>query len=106
MNKNEQQQPTQLNPESFAAIAGAFSRLSQLGDNKISTPGDNTAVEREKLIEFLATQFLQHAPEFIASYSLTHTEYLPLLNALRKVATRAGFFSPLQPPQPTRPENN
>lgn len=103
--KNEhQQQPNLLDQAKFQAIAGAFSRLQQLGDKQISTPGDNTAVEREKLIEYLAQEMLLHIGEFLASYQLTHQEYLPLLNALRKVATRAGFFTP--PQSPSRPENN
>lgn len=101
----ENTQPTPLNQESFTAIAGAFSRLATLSDKRIDAgPNDNTTAEREQLIEFLATQFLQHAGEFIAAWQLCNAEYLPALSALRKVAMRAGFIQ--QPQQPPRPELN
>lgn len=93
--KNEQQQQSNLLDQAkFQAIAGAFSRLQQLGDKQISAPGDNTAVEREKLIEYLAQEMLLHISEFLAAYNLVHSEYLPACNALRRVAIRCGFFTP------------
>lgn len=94
MKENTQNtQPTPLNQESFAAIAGAFSRLAAISDKRIDAgPSDNTAAEKEQLIEFLATQFLAHAGEFIAAWQLCNTEYLPALSALRKIARRAGFI--------------
>lgn len=90
----KQEQPNLLDQAKFQAIAGAFSRLQQLGDKQISTPGDNSAVEKEKLIEFLAQEMLLHISEFLAAWSLVHTEYLPACNAMRKVAIRCGFFTP------------
>lgn len=106
----ENQQPTgaPLTQESFTAIAGAFSRLAAISEKRIDVgPSDNTAAEKEQLIEFLATQFLQHAGEFIAAWQLCNTEYLPALSALRKIAMRAGF---IQPPnvkqQPVEPSRN
>jgi hypothetical protein len=107
-NKNTEQ-PTQLNQESFNAIAGAFSRLQSLGEKTIVTgaPNDNTVAEREKLIEFLATQLMNHAGEFLGAWSLCHNEYLPACNVLRKIAMRCGFFTPPQPPAaPANPVNN
>lgn len=93
--KNEQQQHTPLNQESFNAIAGAFSRLASLSGKSIDAgPSDNTVAEKEQLIEFLATQFLAHAGEFIAAWQLCNGEYLPALSALRKIAMRAGFIQP------------
>lgn len=99
MNKqdNSEQQPQLLDQAKFQTIAGAFSRLQQLGDKQISAPGDDTQAEKEKLIEYLAQNMLLHIAEFLAAYQLAHAEYLPLLNLLRKVATRAGFFTPPQP---------
>lgn len=90
----QNQQPTLLDQAKFQAIAGAFSRLQQLGDKQISTPGDNTLAEKEKIIEYLAQEMLLHISEFLAAWSLVHTEYLPACNALRKVAIRCGFFTP------------
>lgn len=106
--KNESQQPTPLNQESFNAIASAFSRLSFLSHKTIDAgPSDNTVAEKEQLIEFLATQFLQHAGEFIAAWQLCNTEYLPALSALRKIAIRAGLFSPPNATQPVeQPSRN
>lgn len=95
MNTNTPQSaPALLNQEKFQAIAGAFSRLQQLGDKQISAPGDNTQAEREQLIEYLAQNMMLHIAEFLGAYQLAHAEYLPLLNSLRKVAARAGFYAP------------
>lgn len=94
---NSEQQPQLLDQAKFQAIAGAFSRLQQLGDKQISTPGGNTPAEREQLIEYLAQNMMLHISEFLAAWSLCHGEYLPLLNNLRKVAMRAGFFTPPRP---------
>lgn len=94
---NSEQQPQLLDHAKFQAIAGAFSRLQQLGDKQISTPGDNTQAEREQLIEYLAQNMILHIAEFLGAYQLAHAEYLPLLNSIRKVATRAGFFTPPHP---------
>lgn len=91
---NSEPPPQLLDHAKFQAIAGAFSRLQQLGDKQISTPGDNTQAEREQLIEYLAQNMMLHIAEFLAAYQLAHGEYLPLLNSIRKVATRAGFFTP------------
>lgn len=105
INMKENTQPTPLNQESFTAIAGAFSRLASLSDKRIDAgPSDNTAAEKEQLIEFLATQFLAHAGEFIACYDLVHREYLPLANGLRRLALRCGILPAQQPT--TKPENN
>lgn len=91
---NSEQQPQLLDHAKFQAIAGAFSRLQQLGDKQISTPGDNSQQEKEQLIEYLAQNMLLHISEFLAAYQLAHGEYLTLLNSIRKVVTRAGFFTP------------
>lgn len=91
----ENTQNTPLTQESFTAIAGAFSRLASLSGKSIDAgPSDNTVAEKEQLIEFLATQFLAHAGEFIAAWQLCNGEYLPALSALRKIAMRAGFIQP------------
>lgn len=106
--KNEQPSKP-LDQDSFAAIAGAFSRLASLSGKSIDAgPSDNTQAEKEALIEFLATQFLAHAGEFIAAWQLCNTEYLPALSALRKIAMRAGFISPpsVKPAEPTNPSRN
>lgn len=96
--------PTLLDQEKFQAIAGAFSRLQSLGDKTLVTGAeDNSQQEKEQLIQYLATEMLAHCGEFLAAWMLTNSEYMPLLNALRKVATRAGFFTP---PQTPRLENN
>lgn len=90
------EQPQLLDQTKFQAIAGAFARLQQIGDKQIDAgPSDNTAAEREQLIEYLATNMLLHISEFLAAWNLVHTEYLPACNALRKIATRCGFFTPL-----------
>lgn len=92
---NEQQQPQLLNQEKFQALAAAFARLQALGDKQIATGADdNTAAEREQLIEYLAQNMMLHIAEFLGAYQLAHAEYLPLLNSLRKVAARAGFYAP------------
>lgn len=97
-----------LDQASFNAIAGAFARLQSLSDHKIATGADdNTQVEREQLITFLAGQMMEHIAEFLGAWQLAHFEYLPLLRNIRAVATRAGY-PPVATPAPAiqRNENN
>lgn len=93
----------QLDQQSFNAIAGAFSRLQQLGDKKLATGAeDNSQQEKEKLIEYLATEMLAHCGEFLGAWVLANSEYLPLLRSIQAVAKRAGYQPTLAPVQPIR----
>lgn len=103
MTKQNEQTVKPLDQESFNAIASAFARLQMLGDKKIDAgPGDNTAAEKEKLIEYLAMEMLAHVAEFLGAWSLCNLEYLPLLRSLQAVAKRAGYQPTLAPVQPVR----
>lgn len=82
-----------LDQAKFNSIAGAFARLQALGDKQIDTgPSDNTAVEKEQLIAYLAEAMLQHIAEFLGAWQLAHLEYLPLLRVIKTVASRAGYL--------------
>lgn len=84
--------PALLDMQKFNTIAGAFARLQQLGDKQIVTgEDDNTAVEKEQLIAYLAEAMLQHIAEFLGAWQLAHMEYLPLLRVVKAVASRAGY---------------
>lgn len=103
MNKNTPDQIPPLDQQSFNAIAGAFARLQMLGDKQIDAgPGDNTQAEKEKLIEYLATEMMAHLAEFLGAWQLCNLEYLPLLRSLQAVAKRAGYQPTLAPVQPIR----
>lgn len=98
-----EQQIKQLDQHSFNAIAGAFARLQQLGDKQIATgAGDTSQQEKEKLIEYLATEMLAHCSEFLGAWVLANSEYLPLLRSLQAVAKRAGYQPTLAPVQVIR----
>lgn len=103
-----EQKIQQLDTESFNRIAVAFARLQMLGDKKIATGADdNTAVEKESIITFLATELLAHCGEFLGAWSLCNQEYLPLLRSLQAVARRAGYQpTPAPAPAPHNPANN
>lgn len=103
MSKNTPDQTPPLDQQSFNSIAGAFSRLQQLVDKSLVTGvGDTSQQEREKLIEYLATEMLAHCGEFLGAWVLANSEYLPLLRSIQAVAKRAGYFPTLAPAQPIR----
>lgn len=91
--------PALLDQAKFQAIAGAFSRLQSLGDKQIVAGfEDSTQQEKEKLIQYLATEMLAHIAEFLAAYQLCHSEYLPLCNGVRRMMVRCGY-APTPAPQ-------
>lgn len=93
MNTQQAAAPTLLDQAKFQAIAGAFARLQSLGDKVLTTVHgeDSAQVEKEQLIEYLATEMLAHIAEFLAAYQLCHTEYLPLCNGVRRLMVRCGY---------------
>lgn len=92
MNKDLPTQIKQLDHASFNVIAGAFARLQMLADKNIDAgPSDNTQAEKEKLIEYLATEMMNHISEFLGAWVLANNEYLPLLRSIQAVAKRAGY---------------
>lgn len=109
MTKQNEQPYKQLDQESFNSIASAFARLQALGDKQIDAgPGDNTAAEKEKLVEYLAIEMMNHIAEFLGAWQLCNMEYLPFLRTLQAVAKRAGY-QPTPVPNakaPANPANN
>lgn len=103
--------PALLDQAKFNSIAGAFARLQFLGEKQIDTgPSDNTAAEKEQLIAYLSEAMLQHIAEFLGAWQLAHLEYLPLLRAIKSVASRAGYLpTPVPNAKPSvtgNPANN
>lgn len=67
-------------------IGAAYARLIELREQKVLTV--NTEAEVKGLVEFLSSEFLAHASEFLACWIAVKSEYEPALHLLARIGTR------------------
>lgn len=88
-------QPVALTMQQIQSIGAAYARLLELKSQKVLTV--NTETEVKGLLEFLSSELIAHADEFIACWLVARTEYEPMLNILARVAGRvSGKLNPKQ----------
>lgn len=83
----EQPAPTPpLTPQQIQNIGAAYARLIELKQQKVLTI--NTETEVKGLLEFLSSELIAHADEFIACWLAVRTEYEPILRCIARATTR------------------
>lgn len=83
---NEQKPTPPLTGQQIQNIGAAYARLMELKNQKVLTV--NTETEVKGLLEFLSSELIAHADEFIACWLAVRTEYEVLLNTFGRMLTR------------------
>lgn len=93
--------PVALTMQQIQNIGAAYARLLELKSQKVLTV--NTETEVRGLLEFLSSELIAHADEFIACWLAVRTEYEPILSCIARATNRIqGMRAPKRAATPAK----
>lgn len=98
---NTQNQTKPLSRQQIKQMSEAYGRLLDIREATIKSPTHEA--EAKGLVEFLSTEFLSHAAEFIGVWVAIRDEYEPLVNLAVRLTERVVAIKQLREQQASAP---